>query len=501
MGLSIRQAAQSAKQETLNGLTVTGTISFDRRSAMKNLSQESTTSSDDSSKSEPSFDKEGFADLMNENSSLTLEEYQKYAKAESVKDFYYNLSASVNASGSLEAVSAQTQSSQSESETAQSGEKATDSVPQMPNGENPENGGKKGRGFVQSDFTLVGYSGENAMTDFSNGSITISSGEVFAEGKADNTCIVSDELAQYNNLSVGDKIKISNPNDESETYKLKIVGIFTDSSSNETAFSPMSAASNDPSNRIYASYETAQKIIDKSVASQSDSESNTQIQSSLSASYVFATVSDFEKFEQEVRSLGLDEKYTVSSSDLESYEASLVPLETLSKTAGYFLVVILAIGAVVLVVLSILTVRERKYEIGVLTAMGMKKGKVALQFVFETFVIAMAAVIIGCSIGAATSVPVTNALLSNQVQSSQQASQQVEQNFGRGDKADAQAPTGNPGGGREKISFVSSVSSAMNFKVLFEVIGIALLLVLLSGGVSLLFVMRYDPLKILANRD
>lgn len=34
---------------------------------------------------------------------------------------------------------------------------------------------------------------------------------------------------------------------------------------------------------------------------------------------------------------------------------------------------ILVIGAVILVVLNIFNVRERKYEIGVLTAMGMKK--------------------------------------------------------------------------------------------------------------------------------
>ena len=38
--------------------------------------------------------------------------------------------------------------------------------------------------------------------------------------------------------------------------------------------------------------------------------------------------------------------------------------------AGWFLAVILIIGAVVLVVLNVLNVRERKYEIGVLTAMG-----------------------------------------------------------------------------------------------------------------------------------
>lgn len=48
--------------------------------------------------------------------------------------------------------------------------------------------------------------------------------------------------------------------------------------------------------------------------------------------------------------------------------------------AGYFLIVILAIGAIVLIVLNIFNIRERKYEVGVLTAIGMKKSRVAISF-------------------------------------------------------------------------------------------------------------------------
>ena len=37
IGLSIRQAAQSAKEETLSGMTVTATISIDRQAMMSNM--------------------------------------------------------------------------------------------------------------------------------------------------------------------------------------------------------------------------------------------------------------------------------------------------------------------------------------------------------------------------------------------------------------------------------------------------------------------------------
>ena len=177
------------------------------------------------------------------------------------------------------------------------------------------------------------------------------------------------------------------------------------------------------------------------------------------------------------------------------------------------MLVILIIGAVILIVLNIFNIREREYEIGVLTAIGMKKNKVALQFLTEIFIVTILAVTIGVGVGAVSSVPVTNALLENQITSQSNQSSQVELNFGRGEMPEM---GGNgPGGDRNSMpsggmfenfmgntsNYVSEISSAMNFTVVLQMLGIAILLTLVSGAVSVLFVMRYEPLKILANRD
>ena len=50
-------------------------------------------------------------------------------------------------------------------------------------------------------------------------------------------------------------------------------------------------------------------------------------------------------------------------------------------------------------------------------------------------------------------------------------------------------------------NYVSEISSAMNFTVLFQLLAIGVLLTLLASVVSMIFIMRYEPLKILANRD
>ena len=97
----------------------------------------------------------------------------------------------------------------------------------------------------------------------------------------------------------------------------------------------------------------------------------------------------------QLSSLSMNNNKITDLSDISEFERSLTPLTTLSTMAGWFLLVILIIGAIILVVLNIFNVRERKYEIGVLTAMGMKKHKVASQFICEILVVTMIAVIIG----------------------------------------------------------------------------------------------------------
>lgn len=176
------------------------------------------------------------------------------------------------------------------------------------------------------------------------------------------------------------------------------------------------------------------------------------------------------------------------------------------------MLVILLIGVVILVVLSIFNVRERKYEIGVLTAMGMKKFKVAMQFLTEIFVVTIISVIIGVIIGAATSVPVANALLENQVESQSQQYSQEERNFGReknmGMEPPMDMPSGDKGGlmkaipgGQKVTDYVTQIDSAMDLSVVLQMFLIAIGLTLVSGMAAMLFVMRYEPLKILSNRD
>ena len=451
---------------------------------------------------------------MGKSSSLTLEEYLKYAEAESVQDFYYTLTAYFNGSENFSPVSDETDDSDS------SDSEGSGSFP----GGFP--GGMGGMNFGASgDFSIIGYSSDSSMTAFVSGNASIVDGSMFEEGTSELVCVISEELAMYNSLSVGDTITITNPSLDSETYTLTISGIYTSSENNDFSMS-MFGASQDPANRIYMSAVALQAVLDLSEENSTTTtddygrKTETKVEGTISATYAFADTDAYYAFEEEVRALGLDESYTVSSSDITAFENSLAPLNTLSTMAGWFLLVILIIGGIILVVLNIFNVRERKYEVGVLTAMGMKKWKVAAQFMCEILVVTMLAVIIGAGIGAVSAVPVTNALLEGQAQSQSNQQSQMEQNFGRPGDFGGGFPGGNMpsdmpsdipdmGGGKNPFGdmfggaadYITEVDSAMNLTVVFQMIGVGLLLTLIASAASVLFIMRYDPLKILANRD
>ncbi len=488
IGLSIRQAATNARETALADMSITAQISVDRNKMMEDFKNDQSENGE-----KPSFDKSSFQGFSD---SLSVEEMEKYAKASTVESFYYTLTTSLDGTGDLEAISENSENTTDTTSTENS-DSGSD-TPAKQNGMQGDMGGKMDKINGNGDFSIVGYSDDNAMTDFINGTSSITDGAVFDEGTSKYQCIISQELASYNSLSVGDTIKLANPNDEDETYKLTIVGIYSTSDTVENGMGGMFSNS-DPSNKLYMSYNALKKIVDKSTANSED----TAVFSQTSGTYTFATVDDYNTFAEEVYDLGLSDEYTVSSTDLQAFENSLVPLETLSTIAGYFLIVILAIGTLILIVLNIFSIRERKYEIGVLTAIGMKKAKVALQFVYEMLIVTLIAVILGGAVGAATSVPVATTMLQTQVTAQQESGNRQEEAFGRGmgDNFGGNSMNNAPANSDNENNFINQITASVNVTVLLELLGICVALALIASAASVAFILRYNPLRILSNRD
>ncbi|QNO14328.1 ABC transporter permease [Alkalicella caledoniensis] len=485
VALAIRNTAHEA--ETAGGelLNITASITVDTQRIMEVAQRDGA-------------DMSSMQEMMSQYQNLSLPELMAYSESDYVKNFYYSSSISLNASGDLEAYG------------------TDDSSGSNFSGGMGRQGGMLMGGMAMGDFTVTGYSAEDAMTKFVNGTSKIADGDMFDISSTDMNCLISYELALYNGLSVGDTITLTNPNVEEETYTFTITGIYTDSSSSESSNIPRFSTAMDPANSIYISYDALQTIVEHS-ASVAVTETNangfeisTTINGQLSSTFVFSSHEDYENFGEELSTMGLSEYYTLSSSDISNYEAGLVPLQNLSRFAVTLLFIVLAIGGVILIVINVFNIRERKYEVGVLTAMGIKKGKVAMQFVTELLFVTLIAIVIGAGVGAAVSVPVSNNLLAVQIEQIQSQQANQETNFGR-------VPGGTAGGrenlqggrnsiidifngNRSDVNYLDQINATVNFSILGQLIGIGIILTLISSFAAVVFVMRYEPLKILANR-
>ncbi|MEF9935590.1 MAG: FtsX-like permease family protein [Clostridium sp.] len=464
IALSIKDSATKAEEGGREDLSITASINLDRNKVMESAKE---------SGEDPRI-------AMKSHSSLSLEELQKYAKSKSITDFYFNVNTTMNGF-EIDPVD--------ESDTDDSSSSMF----------NPKNTGGLNKRGNEGEFTVSGFSSNNAMTSFLSGSSKILSGKMFSESENNLECIISNELASLNGLSVGDKIVVSNPNLDDETYNLTISGIYenTESTSNNMRFS----TSSDPANQIYISYASLNQILNLSSENaivstdiESGEESTTELRNEVSGTYVFKDVNGLESFKSEVIAMGLNENYSVESIDVNSYEQSLIPLKNLSKFAGVFLIVVLAIGCVILVVLNIFNIRERKYEVGVLTAIGMKKKNVLLQYLSEVFIVMFTAIVIGTGIGLTAAPKITSNLLSAQVQSQQEQKQDIENNFGRGGN---KMP---PNSIENKVEYIEEINTSADIGVIIKILQIGVGLILISGSAAIVFILRYEPLKILSNR-
>ena len=210
----------------------------------------------------------------------------------------------------------------------------------------------------------------------------------------------------------------------------------------------------------------------------------------LNVTYYLKNPGLLDEFTRYCRSKGLSDLFDVSA-DTTSYNTIVKPVQALQSMSITFLIIVLVLGAAILILLTTIAIRERKYEIGVLRAMGMKRRKVALGLWTELLVLTLACLLIGIGTGSAVAQPVTTVLIQQQAAavSSQNSQQSQIPSIGKlGDTSNTAQP-------------LSELRITVNFQTILEIIGIVLLLASLAGFVSIGRITRYEPIKILTERN
>ena len=323
---------------------------------------------------------------------------------------------------------------------------------------------------------LIGYSREDINDEFAQGQRKITEGRAYQHP---GECLVSRAYAQLNGLSVGDTITLQSCYiDLPMPEEMTIAGIYEDTAPVEVD-APYPIPLFNRGNEILASFDD---VIAMELAK------DTVKMGFIDAKYILKDPALIGDFEQEVRGKGLSDQYLVFT-DETRYNTIVRPVEGLKGITNTFLLVVLGLGAAVLIILSVLSIRERKYEIGVLRAMGMKKGKVALGLLTESLVITALCLCLGLGIGSAVAQPISDSMLQSQVEIAELTAQSEES-----DGLSTVDSIINP------AKPLSEVEIHMGADAVVRMSAIALALAGVSSLVGIWYLTRWEPMKILSER-
>lgn len=459
-GLTIRSAAEKAAENAKNEIGATVTLSPNREKMMRGAREKGT---------------------MPKSDPITMDVVESIAKLDGVKSTLITASSVATKGSGITPIA-----SEDDSDSENGGMAG---APQFKANIN-------GTDMSKVDFKVSGVNDMSLLTEFTDGTAKITDGRAITEkDKGSSNVVIETTLAEQNDLKVGDTFELKDT--DNKAHKMTIVGIFETTTQADGMAAQIPAMN--PVNTIYASYTIAPTL-----------ESSRDAGTVDSAVYNLTQPGQMEDFLKTAESKIDTDKFQVTSND-SLYQQMLEPINNVSAFATNIVLLVAVAGAIILALIVILTIRERRYEIGVLMAMGESKGKIIGQFFVELFVIMLLAVGLSSASGNIIGNAVGNQLLKqqNQAQMTNQEENMVgpmggtqkvqkggQPNIAMGGPGQGTGPMNANSAAMEKIE---SMDVKIDMSSMAVLSAIALGIVIVAVLASSIGVLRLQPKEILTN--
>ncbi|TYV29227.1 ABC transporter permease [Listeria monocytogenes] len=467
-GFTIQSAADKASELAREQLGGTVTLTVDREKQMQAMRDEAASSDSSSTESKPQF----------ESSPIDVSDANELAKLNHVASYNYYSSTQALASG-FDPIESSGDTSSSSDETS------TTTETQGPGG------GQGGPQMVDADLSISGLLDSATSTDFEAGTSELISGVAITSADKDkNVAMVEENLAKENDWKVGDSFTVTS-SDGNTKVTLKIVGIYKTTDSGSDMAQNFSFLN--PYNKVYVPYTVANTI--------KGSDYKNTVDSAVYTMDDAANISAFEKEAKKVDSIVWD-TFKLDANDT-LYQQMIGPINSVASFSKNVVYIVSIAGALILGLLVMMQVRDRKYEMGVLLAIGEKRGKLIAQFFVEILIVAL----VSFGLAAASSHYVAQ-LAGNQLLAQQNSSttETTTTSENRGPGGSGQG--GGPGGFGQSVSNLTKNTEQikeLDIQVTLEDmlkmggigIGIAFISVLLPAAL----VLRMNPKTILTKQE
>ncbi|NKC67892.1 FtsX-like permease family protein [Vagococcus fluvialis] len=380
-----------------------------------------------------------------------------------------------------------------------------------------------------SFFNLKGVN-FNEVLDAKNKIIAINDGRVFEKEeieKAKNVVLISEQVAKENNVRVGDKIVLDynsfsgmmmrSDGEEVEAkpvkkdYQAEVIGVFSvlqseKKSNKKNDSASMNAESNymDRVNSIYAPNgfvtnltKETQLLEFENQPEMYEGQTKEEFEKNLDefnygqATYTLKSPEVAEDFRINADKILKDakNKYSKVLISSDQYNQVAGPVKGMSKISKLVLIISILASILIITLVTILFLRDRKHELGIYLSLGEKRSKVVGQIVFEVVVVAFVAITISVFTGNMLAKGFSNSLIQSQ------KTEQVDNGMGYNMDDYELARLTNSSISEDDVIDAYNISLNPTYILLFYVVGIGVVLV--STVAPLIYIMRLNPKKIM----
>lgn len=264
---------------------------------------------------------------------------------------------------------------------------------------------------------------ESKIDLIESGTLNLIDGKLFTEEEiknAENVVIVSKEVATYNGLSIGDTIKLGMNFEKmgveqgyfEEEYR--VVGIVEAKPKYERdPDGELVELANQYLDVIFMPNEALKNVHDKINLEKEKYQIDDYDSFHAVARYYLTNKDDLENFKNEnMAKLPRGFTFADNSKNLTSLEAPIKNMEDIANTIEYASVIV---SVVVISLIIVLFIKERKQEMGIYLALGERKRNIALQILFETLIVAFIGITISIGTGNILAKNISNRVIENQL--------------------------------------------------------------------------------------
>ncbi|PED88644.1 permease [Bacillus cereus] len=313
------------------------------------------------------------------------------------------------------------------------------------------------------NFTLQGVRDFSLLEAAQEKKLKLVEGEgITSKTVGKNVAMIEKKLAEKNNLKVGDKLQIGEVMDEELTTKeLEIIGIY-ESKEEAPSFGGQSFALLEPANQIYVPYSVMNSL--------------------ENAIYSLKDPKDIDAFKEEAKKLGLPAYYELDAQD-NVYKQMIGPIENIASFSKTIVIMVSIAGATILGLIIMLSIKERRKEMGILLSIGEKKWKLMGQLLVEVLCIAVLAFGLSLVTGDKVSQKVGDNLLSSEIAKNEDKPEDPIAKL-----------SGNPAA---DVDPVDNIEVSISTEDLGKVGGIGLGIAMLGTILPALSILRLNPRQIL----